>query len=98
MPARKASEVEIKIEMDGPVVGGEEELMEFKPSNKKHKSKPSSSSSTSSSFKSPAKSPVHPNARFVGAPIKKEEAACRWPDKYTNKKSKVFLFYAFIFW
>ena len=93
MPARKASEVEIKIEMERPVVGGEEELMEFKPSNKKHKSKPSSSN-----VKSPAKSPVHPNARFVGAPIKKEEAACRWPDKYTNKKSMVFLFYAFIFW
>ena len=30
----------------------------------------------------------HPEARFLGAPIKKEEASRRWPYQYSKKKDK----------
>jgi hypothetical protein len=91
-------EIKMEAESSGNGDGCDEDTVESKPIYKKQKSSPcppppppppsssSSSCSPSSEVKSLVNSPPHPDARFVGAPIKKEDASSRWPDKYTNKK------------
>ncbi|MCO5567288.1 hypothetical protein L7F22_020978 [Adiantum nelumboides] len=83
MPSRKTVIVDSGSE-------GEEDLVEFKQSSKKQKVE--GSKQESSGKKKKEASPKHGKgtgvARFLGSPIKKDEAARRWPERYETKKGK----------